>query len=85
MVDGADFLAWQRGFGGAVTPAGSGADGDGNGLVDAGDLAVWKEHIGQTTPAAVAAIPEPTGAILSLVAAGALWRRRTAPAIVTSR
>jgi len=84
MVDGADFLAWQRGFGSGVTPAGSGADGDGDGLVDAGDLDVWKEHVGQTTPAAVAAIPEPTGAILSLVAAGALWRRRAAPAIVTS-
>lgn len=45
-VDGGDFLAWQRGFGGSTTPAGSGADGDASGAVDAGDLALWKEQFG---------------------------------------
>ncbi len=47
VVDGADFLAWQRGFGGMATPAGSGADGDGSGAVDTGDLSVWAEHFGE--------------------------------------
>lgn len=46
-VDGADFLAWQRGFGGSATPAGSGADGDGSGAIDSGDLSVWAEHFGE--------------------------------------
>ena len=41
-VDGNDFLAWQRGLGGAPSPAGTGADGNGNGRIDAADLAVWK-------------------------------------------
>jgi ELWxxDGT repeat protein len=47
IVDGSDFLAWQRGFGSAATPAGSGADGDGSGAIDAGDLRVWAEHFGE--------------------------------------
>ena len=55
VADGADFLAWQRGFGGAVAPAGSGADGDGSGAVDAGDLAVWAEHFGETDASGVGA------------------------------
>ncbi|BBO35326.1 ELWxxDGT repeat protein [Lacipirellula parvula] len=59
-VDGGDFLAWQRGFGGSATPAGSGADGDVNGTVGAGDLAVWKEHFGagvaQTASVALAVV-----------------------------
>lgn len=45
-TDGADFLAWQRGFGAVASPAGSGADGDGNGSVGSGDLAVWKTGFG---------------------------------------
>jgi ELWxxDGT repeat protein len=55
IVDGADFLAWQRGFGGVVAPAGSGADGDGNGMVDAEDLAVWAEHFGEGSSSGVVA------------------------------
>lgn len=49
IVDGADFLAWQRNFGAAVAPHGDGEDGNANGAVDAGDLAVWKSNFGQTT------------------------------------
>jgi ELWxxDGT repeat protein len=44
IVNGADFLAWQRSFGSAASPAGSGADGDGDGLVGSGDLILWKEN-----------------------------------------
>lgn len=55
VVDGADFLAWHRGFGGAAAPAGSGADGDGSGAVDAGDLPVWAEHFGEGSASGAAA------------------------------
>jgi len=54
-VDGADFLAWQRGFGSIATPVGSGADGDLSGAVGAGDLSVWESNFGEAIPAAVAA------------------------------
>jgi ELWxxDGT repeat protein len=43
-VDGADFLAWQQQLGSLASPVGSGSDGDGNGIVDSGDLAVWRER-----------------------------------------
>ena len=46
ITDGADFLAWQRSFRSAATPAGSDADGNANGTVDAADLAVWKANYG---------------------------------------
>jgi len=55
VVDGADFLAWQRGFGNAAAPAGSGADGDGSAAVDAGDLAVLAEHFGEGSASGAAA------------------------------
>jgi hypothetical protein len=47
IVDGSDFLIWQRQFGTSINPAGSGADGDGSGVVDAADLAVWSDHFGE--------------------------------------
>jgi hypothetical protein len=49
-VDGADFLAWQRGFGSTATPAGSGADGNANGVIDAFDMGVWQANFGRTAP-----------------------------------
>ncbi|MBL9163111.1 MAG: hypothetical protein JNL18_10280 [Planctomycetaceae bacterium] len=45
IVDGADFLAWQRAFGTSATPNGEGADGNGDGLVDSMDLQVWQDAI----------------------------------------
>lgn len=46
VVDGNDFLAWQRGLGSTNAQR---ADGDSNsdGDVDAGDLAVWRQQFGQ--------------------------------------
>jgi hypothetical protein len=79
-VDGADFLLWQRSLGSSVA-VGSGADGSGNGLVDAEDLAIWKTHFGGTAGTAAAvlsshstSVPEP-GA-LSMAFFGAIAARR---------
>jgi subtilisin-like proprotein convertase family protein len=49
-VDGNDFLLWQRTLGSTASPAGSGADGDGDGVVSSGDLAAWRANYG-TDPA----------------------------------
>lgn len=71
-VDGADFLAWQRGFSASVPP-GSGADGSGNGVVDAADLTVWKTGFGNATPAgqsAASAVPEPATLGMLVMALG---------------
>ncbi|BBO33823.1 CotH kinase family protein [Lacipirellula parvula] len=47
IVDGGDFLAWQRGYGLGSTRAQGNADGDSD--VDQDDLVVWKTQFGQTT------------------------------------
>lgn len=74
VVDGADFLIWQRGFG----PSGSPTTGDanGNGVVDAADLAIWKAQFGGAPN--VAAVPEPTTIALGAFGIGmmALASRR---------
>lgn len=49
LVDGADFLIWQRTLGQEVLNEGDGADGDESGFVDAGDLAFWQERYGLVT------------------------------------
>lgn len=66
-VDGADLLAWQRGFGGAPTLANGNANGDG--AVDAADLAIWKGQFGASSTAVAAAVPEPCSLLLAFSAA----------------
>ena len=64
-VDGADFLAWQRG--GSPSPLSS------------GDLATWKANFGSGgAVAAVGAVPEPTAMVSAMVALCGLglWRSR---------
>ena len=66
VVDGSDFLLWQRTFGSAVT-VGSGADGSGNGLIDAADLDVWRDNFGAVASATntlATNVPEPTSLML---------------------
>jgi hypothetical protein len=50
VVDGADFLAWQRSLGQPGTPTGSGADGDADGVVTRFDAYVWAYNYGATAP-----------------------------------
>lgn len=61
IVDGRDFLAWQRG--------------DSPNPLSAGDLATWQENYGGGSLAAVS-IPEPSTALLLLAAVAAMGRRR---------
>jgi hypothetical protein len=79
-VDGADFLTWQRGVGTGTTPAAGDANGDG--AVNATDLAIWKAQFGPGSGVgAAAAVPEPATAALAALASAA-WllaaRRRRA-------
>jgi hypothetical protein len=68
-VDGADFIVWQRTLGGIVTP-GTGADGDGSGVIDSGDLDLWKARFGNTSGSISAAridaehVPEPSSLLM---------------------
>jgi hypothetical protein len=75
LVDGADFLIWQRGLG---TPDAQNADGDADADldVDAADLTIWGNQYGAAPPvlAAITAVPEPT--TLALVALGMLLAAR---------
>jgi len=67
-IDGADFLAWQRGFGiddGTAQPSDGDATDDGN--VNAADLAVWQAQFGGAVPLSnLNAVPEPT-TLVSLI------------------
>ncbi|MBA3481832.1 MAG: hypothetical protein H0T51_08460 [Pirellulales bacterium] len=65
-VDGADFLTWQRGVG--TTSGAAPGDGDANGdqMVDANDLDVWRSQF-DSTPLAVS-VPEPGSLACLLIA-----------------
>lgn len=61
-VDGADFLAWQRGF---------------PGTFDSGDLADWQMNYGGGPLPAAQSVPEPTSAILCVLALMMLANQQT--------
>lgn len=66
VVDGADFLIWQRGAG----AAGGLSEGDANndGVVDGADLGIWKSQFGGgAATGAIGAVPEPAAALLLAV------------------
>jgi hypothetical protein len=80
LVNGSDFLIWQRNLGMTTGAQKSNGDADADGDVDAADLALWKGGFGATpaTAASVATVPEPSAAALAFsVVAGLLAARRT--------
>lgn len=72
-VDGADWLAWQRGQGLVLGAERTQSDADRDGDVDAADLDVWTAGAGVAAIGA-AAVPEPTGPALALLALALLAR-----------
>jgi hypothetical protein len=77
MVDGADFLIWQRGYGGF-----GGTPGDANGDLRVDDFDGWilQNYLGSQgmapmASAAQASVPEPAGVRLALVGCAALLAR----------
>jgi hypothetical protein len=67
IVDGRDFLIWQRNIG--VGTSNAMGDANGDSAVNAADLAVWRTQFGGSPPAegALAAVPEPGAAVLALI------------------
>jgi len=79
VVDGHDFLAWQRGFGGTGQPIASG-DATGEGTINAADLAIWKQQFATYANLTVtaAAVPEPSAMMLAILVTG-FWSSRRVP------
>ena len=81
IVDGDDFLRWQRGLGLTNQANNSTGDADGNGTVDGLDLAIWRAQFGGA-PVVVAAasattVPEPTTiGLLALAIGNTMFVRR---------
>ena len=75
VVDGADLTVWRSNFG-DTTATFSQGDADADGDVDGRDFLVWQRNIGPAVVPAVQAIPEPATAVLALITAAALFRRR---------
>jgi hypothetical protein len=77
VVDGADFLTWQRGFGLTGQVNNGGGDANRNGTIESRDLSAWRTAFGTTAQSpAVAAVPEPAGLSATLCVAAALMGRR---------
>jgi hypothetical protein len=70
-VNGADYLAWQRGLGKTIGAKLAEGDGDRDGDVDAADLAIWKAA---SATAAGTPVPEPASLLLMPLALTALLR-----------
>ena len=64
-VDGADFLAWQRGFGAANATRAQG-DANGDNVVNAADLTLWKSHFGQVQVSS-SSVASSSGAMVALL------------------
>jgi hypothetical protein len=80
-VDAADLERWKLHHGTSPSAAHSQGDADGDGDVDGGDFLVWQRQLSvasEDATAAGVAVPEPAGATMAIVLAGALVWRGTA-------
>jgi hypothetical protein len=80
IVDGQDFLIWQRGLGLTGQTGKSNGNANSDTVVDGADLEIWRASFGGPGAAvAVFAVPEPSQAALLgalAVAFASVWRRR---------
>ena len=77
-VDAADYTVWRDNLGGDEEALTFGT-GDGSGTVDAADYAIWVANFGNEIPSSAfgAAVPEPTSAMLLLLASVGFIGRTT--------
>jgi hypothetical protein len=72
VVDAADYIVWRKTNGQTGVTPGSGADGDGNGTIDSADYDYWRTRYGNSggsgSGLADGAVPEPTTALIVLLA-----------------
>ena len=77
VVDGDDFLAWQRGYGLSGQVNNGSGDADHNGSVETRDLGVWRTAFGASAATPMLAnVPEPASLGLGIfaIAATLAWR-----------
>ena len=77
LVDAADYVVWRNTLTQTASPAGSGADGDTSGSIDAGDYSYWRARFGNAAGSGTGLgvptdTPEPAASALFLVAILAL-------------
>jgi hypothetical protein len=80
-VDAGDYVVWRKSLNAAVTPNGSGADGDSNGTIGPGDYTFWRARFGNAAPGSGSvvggSVPEPATIALQFAWLIALtWRVR---------
>jgi hypothetical protein len=80
-VDGADFLALQRGLGTNSGASISAGDANRDGAVNILDMVIWKSQFAAIPPAVAAgeSVPEPAGLALAVAAIATAARSRTRP------
>lgn len=72
VVNGADFLIWQRGVGLGGQTDNSNGDANGDGFVNGADLTDWETQFGQPAPSAASAALVPEPAAIAIMAIGCL-------------
>jgi hypothetical protein len=75
IVNAQDYNVWRGGFGNSVT-AGTGADGNGNGVIDSADYVIWRNNVTAGSGSSLASVPEPRGLILLAAASVLMGCRR---------
>ncbi len=80
VVNGGDFLIWQRQLGMTDLIPYEGADGDGDGNVTVKDLAIWQQDYGMSidqtsAPTSASTLPEPNSFMLTIVGTLLICRR----------
>lgn len=68
VVDGADFLQWQRGSGKTIGATHQEGDANRDGAVNAADLELWKASFSAPPGGTTTAIPEPATGLLGVAA-----------------